>query len=293
MNDMRYVALALLAALGTLGGLTQPARADTNAGPATGSPGDPVQLAIVPSIAVNLEPARVDALAAELADALATELEVEALGGLEVRRKLPADGVPPDCIATPACVTDVAHRLGADQLLFVVMVDTGGSIQVDSTWVDPATGASVSRPAIDLASLGDARARFAAAARQLLPDARVRVQPSAAPAPIGTMSPAVPRHFTTAAKITGGAALVGLGVGIGFGLAARSRYDACDAAPAMCSEDDRDAIRDVALVADLGYLVAVGATVATAVMFATSGEASRLIVAPSPDGVAVAAVGRF
>src|SRR5688572_18147185 len=131
----------------------------------------PVRVAVVPGIAVNLDTARVDALSQELADALATELEVQAIGGLEVRRQLPPDGVPPDCVTTPACVADVATRTGANQLLFVVMVDSGagGSIQIDSTWVDAAANKSVSRPAIDLTNQAEARARFSAAARQLLP----------------------------------------------------------------------------------------------------------------------------
>src|SRR5690242_16047343 len=82
------------------------------------------RVAVVPGIAVNLDASRVDALSQELADALSSELEVEAMGGLEVRRRLPPDGLPSDCIVTPACTADVAKRLGAQQLLFVVMVDT-------------------------------------------------------------------------------------------------------------------------------------------------------------------------
>src|SRR5688500_7835319 len=95
---------------------------------------DRIRVAVVPGVAVNLDAARVDALSQDLADALATELDVDAVGGLEVRRQLPPDGLPPDCVATPSCVSDVAKRLGATQLLFVVMVDTGGSgsVQVDS-----------------------------------------------------------------------------------------------------------------------------------------------------------------
>src|SRR5207237_1279776 len=81
--------------------------------------------------------ARVDALSQDLADALASELEVDAIGGLEVRRQLPPDGLPPDCVANPKCTADVAARLGVSQLLFVVMVNsgTGGSVQVDPTWL--------------------------------------------------------------------------------------------------------------------------------------------------------------
>src|SRR5262245_28141182 len=95
-----------------------------------------VRVAVVPGIAVNLDASRVDALSQELADALSRELEVEAIGGLEVRRRLPGEGLPSDCIVTQACIADVAKRLSAAQLLFVVVVDTGGAIQIDSTWID-------------------------------------------------------------------------------------------------------------------------------------------------------------
>src|SRR6185503_19035401 len=109
-----------------------------------------VKVAVVPGIAVNLDAARVDALSQDLAEALRSELDIDAVGGLEVRRQLPSAGLPPDCVATPACVGDVANRLGAQQLLFVVMIDTGtgGAIQIDSTWVDPNAHKSASRPAI-------------------------------------------------------------------------------------------------------------------------------------------------
>jgi hypothetical protein len=259
---------------------------------------DRIRVAIVPGIAVNLDAARVDALSQELAGALATELDVDAIGGLEVRRKLPAEGIPPDCVATPACVQDVGQRLGANQLLFVVMVDTGagGAVQIDSTWIDVASGQRASRPAIDIATIAEAKARFIAAAPKLLPDAPVREKPK--PVDIGgMMTPAVPRHFTTPAKITAGVAVVGLGLGIGMGLRARSLYNKCDSPMAMCDSGDEKSIRTAALVADLGYIVAIGGAVATGILFATSAEDARLIVAPSVEGsgqgVSVTAMGRF
>ncbi len=252
-----------------------------------------VKVAVVPGIAVNLDSARVDALSKDLADALAAELEVDAVGGLEVRRLLPAEGLPADCLAIPSCVADVAKRLDASQLLFVVMVDAGGTgaVQVDSTWVDAASGKSLSRPAIDVPSVAEARIRFAGAARQLLPDATVRAKlPGVGVG--GTLTPAVPRHFATASYVTAGVAVVGLGIGIGFGLSARSSYTDCDS-PGVCSDSARDSIRTKTLVADAGFLVAAAAIVATSILFATSGTESRLVVAPSPEGVSVAAFGRF
>jgi hypothetical protein len=255
-----------------------------------------VKVAVVPGIAVNLDAARVDALSQDLADALRTELDIEAVGGLEVRRQLPAAGLPPDCVATPSCVGDVADRLGAQQLLFVVMIDTGtgGAIQIDSTWVDPIAHKSASRPAIDIAAIADAKSRFAAAAQQLLPDAPVRPKPAAGN--LGRMSNEVPRHLTTPAYLTAGATIVGLGVGISLGLSARNKYKVCEQLVPTgmeCSTSRKDSIRSVALLADAGWLIAIGGTIATALLYASSGEASHVIVEPTPGGAAITAVGRF
>lgn len=257
---------------------------------------DRLKVAVVPGIAVNLDSARVDALGQDLADALMSELDIDAVGGLEVRRKLPAEGLPPDCLTTPSCVGDVSQRLGAQQLLFVVMVDATGSgaVQVDSTWVDVNLGKSASRPAIDLPAIADAKTRFAGAAKTLLPDApvKVRVTPGGGSSSIGRMTPEIPRHMTTPAYITAGAAVVGLGFGIGFALSARSRYNRCDA-PMACSKDDQDSVRTKTIIADVGFLVGIGGIVATGILFATSGKESRLVVSPTPGGVALSASGRF
>lgn len=254
-----------------------------------------VKVAIVPGMAINLEVTRVDALAQDLADALRTELDVDTIAGVEVRRRLPDAGLPPDCLVNQACITDVARRLEAQQLLFVVMVDTGtgGAIQIDSTWVDVASRKSAPRPALQVPSSGDTRSRFAAAATQLLPDAPVRAAPSNG---LGRMTEPVGRHLALPSYLTAGATAVGLGVGITLGLRARTKYSDCEdlaATGTMCSQDRRDSIRRTALIADIGWVVAIGGTVATALLYATSGEPSRIIVEPAPGGVAISAVGSF
>jgi hypothetical protein len=255
---------------------------------------DRIKVAVVPGIAVNLDAARVDALSQDLANALQTELDIDAVGGVEVRRKLPEAGLQPDCVANQACIADVARRLEATQLLFVVMIDTGtgGAIQVDSTWIDPKAHKSVSRPAIDIAAIAEAKSRFSDAAQQLLPDAPVRPKPTG----MGRFSEPVPRHFTLPTYVTAGATAVGIGLGIGFGLRARSKYKDCeDMAPlgAECSQDRKSSIRHTAVVADIGWVVALGGTIATAVLYATSAEAPHIIVEPAPGGATVSAVGRF
>ena len=254
-----------------------------------------LKVAIVPGIAVNLDAARIDTLSQELADALRGELDIETIGGLEVRRRLPVEGLPPDCVATQRCIDEVARRLEATQLLFVVMVDTGtgGAVQVDTTWVDTVSKRAASRPAIDVATLASARAQFASAAQQLLPDAPVRPRSEAG---IGRMSPPVPRHFELPSYLTGAAAVAGLGLGISLGIAARGKYRDCDAAAAggaACSSARKDSIRTQALLADTGYAIAIGGAIATAVLYATSGEASHVVVEPTSGGLAVTASGRF
>ncbi len=256
-----------------------------------------LRVAIVPGIAVNLDTARVDALSQDLAEALMVDLDIEAVGGLEVRRQLPPDGVPPDCVTTPACTADVARRTGAQQLLFVVMVDSGagGSVQVDTTWVDPAANKSASRPAIDLTSASEARTKFTASARQLLPDAPLRSKPvTNTGTGVPTMTEGVPRHFTTPAKVTAAVAVVGLGAGIAFGLQTRSKFNACDSNPSTCTDSKRDSIRTFGILADAGFIVAAGAAIATVALYVTSKEEPRVIVSPTPEGgAAVTAFGRF
>jgi hypothetical protein len=259
-----------------------------------------LRVGIVPGIAVNVDNVRVDALAQDLADALSQELEVETVGGLEVRRRLPAEGIPLDCINTPTCVKDVAKRLDAHQLLFVVMVDTGanGAIQIDTTWVDPRGERSATRRPIDIAVVDQARQKFAASAPLLLPDAPLRKKdPTVVQGPSfdGEMSDAIPRHVTRPAMIAGGIAIAGLGIGVGFGIAARSSYNDCEAS-ALCPQATKDSLRTKNLLADVGFGLAVAGAVTASILYATSGKESRLVVGPTatPDGtVGFLASGRF
>lgn len=261
------------------------------AGAAPAQPPAPrIKVAIVPGIAVNLDAARIDALGQDLANALTTELDVDAVGGLDVRRALPPLGLPADCVVRPACIDDVAKRLGANQLLFVVMVDTGagGAIQIDSTWVEPSTQKFASRPAIDIASRAESTAKFIASARSLLPDAPRRSKPPRDGGLATEMSTTIPRHLTTPAVIFGGVAVVGLGVGLGFGVSARSKYNACDDDIVSCKDSQRDKIRTRAAIADVGYAVALGGAITAAILYATSGKESQLVISPTDGGGATA-----
>ena len=260
---------------------------------------DRIKVAVVPGVSVNLDAARVDALSQDLAEALVAELDIDAIGGLEVRRLLPPEGLPADCITKPACTADVAKRTGASQLLFVVMVDSGGPVQIDSEWIDSASGRRASRPAIDLTTTIDeaAKQKFQSVAEQLLPEAPVRPKPKAAGGTVHIdtkMTKGVPRHLTAASIATSGLTMLGLGIGIGYGIETRSKYNACEAHPTMCTPANKDTIRRASVTADVGFLVATGAAIATVVLYVTSSEAPHVIVTPTEDGGAgVSWFGRF
>lgn len=257
---------------------------------------DRLKVAVVPGLSVNLEAGRVDALTQDLADALVGELDIDAVGGLEVRRLLPSDGLPPDCVTNPACAADVAKRLGVSQLLFVVMINSGadGSVQVDPTWIEPSSGHSASRPAIDLTSTADAdaKARFASVAHQLFPDAPVRKKSHGGIS--GLVVNGRPRHFTTTTKVTGAAAASGLALGITFGLITRSKYNTCNDRPLDCTQGQKDTISQFGLAADASFAIGTIAAALTVALYATSAESPHVVVSPMTEGgAAVMAVGSF
>ncbi|MEO8699549.1 MAG: hypothetical protein ABI867_05870 [Kofleriaceae bacterium] len=259
---------------------------------------DRIKVAVVPGISVNVASARVDALTGALAYALANKLDVDARGGLDVRRQLPTEGLPPDCVTTPSCTADVARRTGATQLLFVVMVDIGavGSIRIETTWIEPSTGRLASRPAIELTSTADAEANatFATIAHGLLPDAPMHPGPKAEPSVTTTRTLGTPRHLGTPVLITGGVAAVALGFGAVTGLVARSKYNACVRDPS-CIESDprRGTLRSFNRITDTSLVIATGTAIAALVLYVTSGTSGHVVVTPTAEGVALAAVGRF
>src|SRR5687768_14706409 len=109
-----------------------------------------VRVAIVVELTVNVAPDRAEQLSAALADALHRELEVDAVGGADVARRLPDGGVPEECLAKKECIADLAHRLDATELLFLAMVQVGADIQIDASWASVTTGEVVSRPRVEL-----------------------------------------------------------------------------------------------------------------------------------------------
>lgn len=228
------------------------------------------RVGVVVELTVNVTPERTDALGGALADALRRELEVEAIGGGDVTRRLPDGGVPDECVATPACIADLARRLDATELLFLAVVQVGDDIQIDSSWVDVAGGEIVARPRIELHADARAGEVFSAAATRLLPHAHKRPLATVFVAPEPT--PAGPtRHLTTGTWIAAGVATAALAGGTGLGLSARSSYHRCERDE--CSAATKDAIGARARYADLLFGAALAGTATAVVLYLRSARA--------------------
>src|SRR5262249_48631615 len=206
----------------------------------------------------------------------------DAVGGVDVRRKMRAD-LPADCASQPACAQEVARALDVQQVLFVVMVDTGanGAAQVDATWVEAANPKPISRPGVSLTSTidADAKAKFREAAYALLPDAprRPKPKPQGAVTIHGDLVGGQPRHVTIPAMITAGVGVVGVGLVVGFGLEARSKFNPCNDDPNHCDQAMRETIHHWTLATDFSLAIAAGAAIATGILYATSAEAPHVV----------------
>lgn len=257
--------------------------------PAGGAPAEPeardVRVGVIVELTVNVTPERAEALGAALADALHRELEVDAIGGGDVSRRLPDGGVPEECVATPGCVADLARRLDVNELLFLAVVQVGPDIHIDSSWVDVAAGEVLSRPRVEL--LADARAGeiFSAAATRLLPHARKR------PLAAVVLPPGKPtgpdHHFTTGVWIAGGVGLAAAGGATVLGLSARSRYRSCETREMTeCSESEKDAIASRALYADVLIGAAIAGTATAVYLYLRSDRNERATVKTPPESTA-------
>ncbi|HTJ42174.1 MAG TPA: hypothetical protein VL463_08760, partial [Kofleriaceae bacterium] len=188
----------------------------------------PVRVAVVPSVEVNVDAQRAEALTGTLADALRAKLEVDALGGADVTRRLPDGGVPDDCVAKAECIAQLGARLEADQLLFLVIVQVGHTIQIDSTWADVATGKTVARPMIVLPEAARAGTVLGDAAQKLLPDAPLRPTNKTVVIHENGDTITTPRSMSTTSWITGGVA-VAAGIGaLSLGVMTRNAFEDCN-----------------------------------------------------------------
>ncbi len=254
------------------------------------------RVGVVVALAVNVDPARANELAGALGAALSQELLVETVAGAEAARRMPANGLPDDCVAQPKCIADLGTRLDATQLLLLVMTGAGGGVSIDPTWVDVASGRAVTREGIVIEDSegDDISARLAATAPRLLPDATLRTPTVVVPPPTRKIG----RHFTTGVWVTGAIAAAALIAGTGFGISAMSvnnglKDDGC--ADDFCSDaQDRMDSRDSrALIADVSFLVATGAGITAIILYMRSGGEAPIEASASGEGFSVRLHGRF
>jgi hypothetical protein len=251
----------------------------------------PHRVAVVPSVEVNVDARRAEALTGTLADALRDKLIVDSIGGVDVTRRMPDAGLPDDCVAQAACIAQIGKRLEVDQLLFLVIVQVGHTIQIDSTWADVATGKTVARPTVKLDDDARAAKVFGDAAMKLLPDEPLRPSKTLV---IREGGPVVaPRRLTTLTYATGGAAVAALGGAVVLGAITKSAFDACNDPLHACTDDRISSIRTKGIVADSLGVIGIGAAVATAVLYWRSGGETIVVTPTAGGGAALTFGGTF
>lgn len=268
---------------------------------------DVPRVGVVVATRMNLTDGEGDQLAAQLGDSLRADLQVDVIAGADARRRLPTGGLPEDCIARKRCVRDVAERLDADQVLFLVMVRIGPRLQIDSTWVDAKGGGAASRPALVIEEGGaSADVVFADAATRLLPNAAPRAEPTAV---VGAeVTPVLEvrseprgRHVTTPMIVAGAVAGAALVAGIAFAISANGDYaemeeQGCDRMLCSDAEDRVDRMENKALAADILFGAAAAAALTGGIMYLVSAEdaeAPPVRIGATGDSATVSFGGRF
>lgn len=285
---MRQFLVTSSLALAALAALTARASADDKV----------ARVGIVISVTVNIDSAPADDIGAQLATALVKKLKVDAIGGAEVTRRLPDTGLPDECVSTPACIADLGQRLDADQLLFLGVVRVGTLVQVDTTWVDVATGKQAARPRIQLADIHKATYEFVKQAERFLPDAEVRSTNTTNQTVIVNGPGERHRPIKPAVWVASGVSLAALGAGIVLGLQAKSKYDNCNhpEGPTFCDDDAKHAIDRRALYADLSLTVGIAAAATAITLYFTTPVVESPVkpsVEPVPGGAVLSFGGSF
>jgi hypothetical protein len=249
--------------------------------------GKVTRVGIVVGVTVNVDAPTAESIGGQLATALVKKLKVDAIGGAEVTRRLPADGVADECVSTPACTADLGQRLAADQLLFVGVIRVGAQYQIETTWVDLASGKQAARPRVVLDDPTKAGEKFAAEAVRFLPDAEVRGKDGQT---VVVNTSERHRPIRPVVWVAAGTSLVALGTGVVLGLQAKSKYDNCNHPEGpYCDDDEKKAIDRRALFSDIALGVGLGAAVAAITLyFTTPVETSP--VTPSVEAVPGGAV---
>ncbi len=256
------------------------------------------RLAVIVALTVNATEERSSELAVGLAKVLGAELGTEVIAGARVEAALPKPGIEDGCIAEPACVRELGARLGADELLALVVVELGSRTQVEPTWIDAQTGRTVSRPAMAFEEDENPAELFRRRARKLIPRPPAKdraASPDAAAAvhhdEAGGRAPG--RRMTPMAYAAAGAGLAALGGGIGFAWATRSLYRSCERDG--CAQGDRGRIRRRALAADaLITTAALSGGAAAALYWWSRSRGERDVhVGPGPATLGLSVGGRF
>jgi hypothetical protein len=251
----------------------------------------PHRVGVIPSMEVNVDARRAEALTGTLADALRDKLVVDSIGGADVTRRMPDGGLPEDCIAQAACIQQLGARLEVDQLLFLVIVQVGHTIQIDSTWADVATGKTIPRPSVKLDDDARAAKVFGDAAIKLLPDEPLRPSKTLVIRE-GGGPPVTPRRLTPITYATGGVAIAALGGAIVVGAMTKSAFDNCNDPAHACTSDQISSVHTKGLVADGLGVLGIGAAVATTFLYLRSGG-ETIAVTPTAGGAAVTFGGQF
>jgi hypothetical protein len=256
--------------------------------------GKVARVGIVIGLAINVDSKITDQIGGALATTLVAQLEVDAIGGAEVTRRLPATGLPDDCVSSPDCINDLASRLSADQLMFLSVVKVRDGYQVDATFIDVATGAVAARPRVQLADPDQAAATFKIQAVRYLPDAKVRDTGTSTVIVKGNEAH---RPIRPVVWAFGAGGLAAVATGVIVGLSAKSKYDSCDSGDRFCTDSEKDSIENRALIADIAMGVGVGCLVAATVFYFTTPLERPPELSPSVTPVAGGAVisfdGRF
>jgi hypothetical protein len=297
MKHLLYVTtIAALTAIAAPAAADDAAPAPPTTTTTTTTSGDRVaRVGIVIGFTLNVDPTAAEAIGGALAEALVAELEVDAIGGVEVTRRLPATGLPEECVSTPACITDLGTRLTADQILFLAVVKVNDGFQVDATFVDVASGVQAARPRVKLGSAKEAGEKFRPQAVRYLPDAKVRAKGTTNQTVI-VKEGAGHRPIKPVVWAVGGVGAGALIAGAIVGFSAKSKYDGCNG-DRICSDDEKDTIKTRALVADIAMGVGVAAVVTAVVLYVRTPMERPPVVTPSVtplDGGAVFSLdGRF
>jgi hypothetical protein len=267
------------------------------------------RVGIVVAATVNTHKGEAERLANALGRALLEQLDIDVVAGSEAARRLPPGGVPDTCVVDSDCQLDVARRLGADQLLILAVVRVGARVQIDTTWVEVASGRTASRARILVQDRGrPARKVFADAVFELLPDAALRISAprreaatsevaEPAGAPITQTAVTSSRRVTTGVWVAGGLGAAALVVGSVSAISATRRHSeleerGCDLMP--CPDADIDAVDTRTRLADAMFGVGLVAGVTAGILYWSSSPSDAAQVArlrPRP-GLDVKATGQ-